>query len=169
MLLQGVSKILDRCCIVLGAFLFSQFPAFFQQYTQRLAGHLAELNHQLRELQHIAGQAGKTLPEYMHKFANHSDPDFAHQGTWMLNMVERQKFLSEAWVQMSQADVWARPYAFLKYLQWDIAQGTMVDFKPGLHFTLEGALYVIVGMFVGYGFYAVLHRLVRVFVPCKSE
>lgn len=168
-MLQGLAKILDRCCLVLGAFCFSQFPAFFQQYTQRLAGHVAELSHQLRELQHMALQVGKTLPEYIHKFSSHQDLEIAQQGAWMLNMVDRHLRLSDAMAHLSNAEIWARPYVFAKHAQWDIVQGTMADFQPGLHFTLEGLVYVVVGMCVGYSIYAVVRRCVRTVFFTRKE
>lgn len=155
-MLSWFGKIVDRLFVVVGAFLFSQAPAFLQQYSQRLGGHLTELNHQIGELHRLALRSGKTLPEYIHKFTSSGDVDFSQQGTLMLNMLERYRNLSDAYLNLTQASAWMRPAQFIRHMQWDVVNGTMVDFQPGLTLTPEGIIYALIGMLTGYSFYALL-------------
>src|SRR5437868_6272991 len=89
--------ICDRICAVLGAFAFSQIPLFYQQYTQRLAGHLAEAGWQVALLHETAEHAGKSLPAYIAKFLNQSDPDFVLQGRLMDSLITRLTTLKESY------------------------------------------------------------------------
>ena len=49
-----VGGMLDRVLAVLGALLFSQFPAFTLQYTHHLSGRVAELKKQVHLLEQQA-------------------------------------------------------------------------------------------------------------------
>jgi hypothetical protein len=160
-MLRWLGGVVDRILVVLGAFLFSQFPAFLQQYSQRLGGHLAELNRQILELQRLAMQSGKTLPAYIHKFSSSGDSDFSRHGAQMQKMLERQVELSDALNHLTHATLWTKPVAFIQHLQWEIAQGTLSLFQPGLSLTMEGLVYAAMGMVVGYCFFTTLHRLWR--------
>lgn len=167
-----LDKILDRLCALAGALLFSQAPEFFQQYTQRLAGHVAELQRHVDILKQLAKQSGKTLHDYIHKFISNSDPDFSNQGTMMQKMVDRLNDLTLSLQSMQTASVWSRPWEFVTHLQEDIAYGTMVHFKAGLPLTLEGACYAFIGMLVGFGIYslgkALLTKLGRLFYTRRA-
>lgn len=153
-MLSWISRFLDRLFAVGGAFLFSQFPAYFQQYTQRLAGHLAELNYHLAELSRIAQASGKSLTAYIHKFSTNPDLDFAQQGVMMQGLIERQYILSDAYRKLTEASLFAKPYLFSVHFQADIAKGTLHDFQPALAFTAEGLLYAILGIVFGYAIYS---------------
>lgn len=159
-MITWLSHVLDRVFVVVGAFLCSQIPAFMQQYTQRLGGHLSELNHQLVQLQKVAKLSGKTLPEYVAKFQASGDLDFIRQGELMQQLIERQQVLTQALTQLIHADTVQRPLIFIRHLQIDIAQGTMQSFQPSLTFSGEGLFYALLGVLVGYGIYALFLRAV---------
>ena len=55
--------LLDRVLCVLGAVGVSQAPEFFQQYLQRLGGHLDEARRQLASFEAVAKQSGITLQQ----------------------------------------------------------------------------------------------------------
>lgn len=158
--MKWLAALLDRLCAVLGAFIFCQFPAFFQQYAQRLGGHFAEVSRQTQEFDRLARQSGKTLHQYIQKFLSNSDPDFARQGEIMQALVQRKHQLSDALMQLNQATPLSRPWAFVSHLQADIAKGTLSDFQPALTLSVEGAIYAFVGLVVGYLAFALIRRLV---------
>ncbi|TAG29309.1 MAG: DUF2937 family protein, partial [Verrucomicrobia bacterium] len=56
-------SLLDRALCVAGAVGFSQAPEFFQQYLQRLGGHLDEARLVLARFQGVASESGLTLRE----------------------------------------------------------------------------------------------------------
>ena len=51
--LSAGEKLFDRALCVVGAILFSQLPEFFQQYLQRLGGHLDEARRQLEQFRQL--------------------------------------------------------------------------------------------------------------------
>jgi hypothetical protein len=153
---RWISSILDRIFALLGALLFSQFPFFIQQYTQQLAGHVAELQWQIGALAQLASQSGKSLEQYIQKFSNSIDPDFSLQGHFMQGLVQRFDRLSEGLQALQQATVWERPFIFIQYFHQSIASATYENFKPGLAFTVESAAYLLCGLLVGYLLYQLL-------------
>lgn len=159
-MLAWIPHFLDRVCAVAGAFFLSQFPAFYQQYTQRLAGHLSELTRHLTALQRLAEQSGKTLPAYIQKFVSSRDLDFSEQGAFMNSLLERHLQLSNAYTHLVQANPLERPWVLMTHAQTDIMRGVLTDFQPAISLTLEGLLYATLGIMAGYLVFACLRRLV---------
>lgn len=159
-MLKWLNGLLDRVFAVAGAFLFSQIPHFFQHYTHRLGGHLAELQLQINALQKTAGKSGKTLQEYAQKFLAHSDEDFASQGEMINGIITRHTDLSEAYSSLINATPFTRLFAFLEYFQLDIAMMTLKNYTVGLTFSMEGAAYTLLGIGFGYLFYWLLSRMI---------
>lgn len=150
MALRWVIGLCDRISAVVGAFIFSQVPLFFQQYIQLLAGHLAEAEYQMTKVSFAAHQSGKTLSEYIGKFLSQSDPDFVAQGHIMQEMLTRVSTLQEAHQVLASASCWWRPYYFCKYATYDIIQATCKSFTPGLTVTFETGIYALSGVLFGY-------------------
>jgi hypothetical protein len=155
-----MSGLLDRIFVVAGAFLGSQIPAFLQQYMQRLAGHVEELNHQIAELQKIASYSGKSLDTYIQKFLASSDPDFFLQGEFMQTTVLRLQTLSQTLHDLKLSSIFMRPYIFLKEIQYPIAHSTYNDFQPSLNLNIESLSYTVLGILLGYVFYQTLAKLI---------
>ena len=166
---KWIDKFFDRAFAVLGAFVFSQAPEFFQQYTQRLSGHVAELKHYVLEMEQMAALTGKALPQYLAKFLSSSDPDFASQGKLMEQMINRYQDLQVSLTSMQEANAFTRPFAFFAHFQPDIAGAACMDFKPALALTAEGISYAVVGLVAGYYFYALLKFSVRLFSSKKTQ
>lgn len=161
--LFSFGKIIDRLCIVAGAFLGSQIPQFMQQYTQRLAGHVAELHHLLEQLRKTASNSQKSLDQYVQKFVSSPDADFASQGAFMQGILQRWDELNQALVQLSQSPAWTRPFVFFKELQPDIAQSTFATFQPGINLNLEGLCYAGIGILIGWAFFQLISKCFSAF------
>jgi Protein of unknown function (DUF2937) len=157
---------------LLGALLFSQIPFFMQQYTQQLAGHVAELQIQIAAIDKLAGQSGKTLQQYIEKFSSNSDTDFVLQGHFMQKLFDRFNEMSEGLNALQQATPWFHPFVFIKFFQTNIGLSTYASFKPGLSLTLESGLYMLAGLLFGYLFYQLLRKtflaIWHIFRPAKS-
>lgn len=152
--------LLDRLFVVAGAFLGSQIPAFIQQYSQRLSGHVDELNHLLKWMQESANHSGKTLEQYMVKFLHSTDPDFIQQGLFMKSVISRWKIFSTSLNHLQESSLWSKFYIFLKEMQYEVAQPTFLSFQPNLALSLEGFCYTGIGILVGYVFY---HIVIKIF------
>jgi hypothetical protein len=147
------SQFLDRVLCVAGAVLFSQVPEFFQQYLQRLGGHLAEARRQLEQFQQAASQAGVNLDALITDVSAQHDPSVARLGQVMVETRARVETLASAEAALRHASLWSRPFVFLKDLDPGIARGTLAVFKPAVPTTLEGLVYAAAGTVAMLAFY----------------
>ena len=169
-MLRWLNGLFDRIFVVAGAVLFSQVPHFFQHYTQRLGGHVAELRLQIEALQQAAEKSGKNVHEYVQKFLSQSDLDFTYQGELMRSMFTRYTDLDQAYDSLIHSTVFTRPIVFLRHLQLDIAQMTLSDFTFGLTFTVEALVYALIGLGFGYLLYWILSTsVVTIFCLFKKS
>lgn len=149
----------DRLVCVLGAIFAAQAPEFFQQYLQRLGGHLAEINRQLAAFEAAAHAAGKPWVQFVADTAANPDPGLAKLGATMADTAARAEALAEAHAALLDASVWTRPWAFIAHLDFGIARATAAVFKPAVPTTLEGAFYAAIGVGVAFGLWHLLVRL----------
>ena len=169
---EWLPKIIDRICAVVGALLFMQFPLFAQQYSQRLSGHLEELRYQVGLMNGIAVQSGKTLQEFILKFAHNSDIDVGRQGELMEMMVTRLGNLNQALYSLNHSTVFTKPFTFIYYSDWEIFKSTMASYKLGIPISIEGLVYGMIGIFVGYFTFSALSALftrVKRFVQVQPQ
>lgn len=162
-MLKWVAGFFDRAFVVIGALAFSQAPVFFQQYTQHLSGHVAELKIQMANLTKAASLSGKSLQEYVQKFVGNQDVDFFNQGLLMQGMIDRYAELSNALTKIEGATVFSRPFVFLGSLNYDIAKNTAEHFQFGIPLNVEGAIYGMVGIGVGYVMFSLFRKIFRLF------
>ncbi|MGK5594043.1 MAG: DUF2937 family protein [Parachlamydiaceae bacterium] len=154
-------ELLDRIFAVAGAFLFSQIPQVYQQYTLLLSGHLAELSYQVAAMENAAKSTGKTLLQLIQKFLSASDPDFYNQGILMNRTFERWNIFSEATLAFKEATFLNRPFVFIKYLDWQLLKETLSQLSVGFSLTIESLIYAIIGLFFGYLLFQLLANVLR--------
>lgn len=128
-----------------------QFPSFLEQYTMRVAGHLAECRHFTAALEKNAAQTKKTMSAYIQKFLSATDEDFRSAGDMMEKVVERQKWLEDSYHSLSMASPFTRPIVFMSALDSEILQETIHGYKAQLVFTWETLIYGLIGLFLGIG------------------
>lgn len=165
---KAIDTLLDRLSAVVGAFLFAQAPEFFQQYLQRLGGHVDELKKQMVQLSYFSSKSGKSLQEYIHKFIHHSDSDVVEQGKFMQALWSRYDHLRKGWEALSDASLFTRPFKYLWYGDTEIISATYATYKPAVAFTYEGLFYAFLGAFIGYGCYNGL-KLFLTFIYRKGK
>lgn len=158
-----INGLLDRMCAAAGAILFLQAPLFIRQYMQQLSGHTEELRIQVQAMQKAATHSGKTLAQYIQKFIESGDVDYAHQGEIMLSLVERWHNFSETLAALQNSSVFSRPFLFLSNLNWDIFKSTWHNFAFGLPFNLEGIVYAAAGIIFGLTVYYLMRSLCLAF------
>jgi hypothetical protein len=132
------------------AALLSQFPEFYQQYTQRLGGRLDELNLQMRDLDARAGKLGLTRFEYVRRFINNPDQVIQLEGQNLSNLMGRQIAYTKAFNALQNAPPLWRAVRFAEYFDEDIALPTVEIFKPAVPLTIEGAIYSGTGFLIGW-------------------
>lgn len=132
-----------------GALLLSQFPEFFQQYTQRLGGRLDEINAQVEALERRAAEGGKDRQAYLRRFLEDPDPDVKREGRHFVSLLQRQLALRQAQTALAGADRWWRAYPFITTFDWEIAKPTLRLYRPAVPITVEAGIYAGGGFGLG--------------------
>lgn len=163
-------KIIDRTLVIAGALIFSQAPVFMQQYNQLLQGHVEELNIQVEAIRTNALQVNKSIDHYVQKFLDSSDIDFRLQGEVMDETIFRFDNLNEGLRNFHNASFWQRPFVFMKYFNLKIAVSTFKNYKVNIPLTIEGLIYGLMGMVIGYGVFLLLKQFFKLLCkPFKKQ
>lgn len=141
---------------LVGAALLSQFPEFFQQYTQRLGGRLDEVRTQVEALEQRASASGKTLNAYLEQFLVSRDRDVQQEGRALAVLVQRRAAMVTAYSALTDASRFWRARAFAEHVDMDIAKATARDYQPATPLTAESAVYSGAGFGAGGVAYSLL-------------
>lgn len=147
---KWIGGLMDRACAVVGAVVLAQAPLFMQQYSQQMVGRTAELKLQVDGMRQAAALSGKTLQQLTQKFMENPDPDVFRQGELMSATIARWHDLSQSLTALQESSIWGRPFAFVYHLNFDVFYDTFHQFKMGLPLNMEGGIYALIGMMVGY-------------------
>lgn len=156
-------RLLDRVLCVAGAAGFSQAPEFFQQYLQRLGGHLDEARLVLSRYEGVARDSGISLQQLIDTTRAQASAPVAKLGGLIAEAQVRVESLSHAETALRAANLWERPFVFLAHVDGDIARRTWDVFKPAMPITVEGLVYAGAGMVL-----ALLAYQVCLVVPCRA-
>ena len=154
-----LDAVFDRIFAVMGALIFSQAPSFIQQYIQRLAGSTHELKLQVEQIKKIADSAGLSYNEYIQKFSTSGNSLFEYQGQFLQMILDRYENFSRALYNLEQSFWLTRPFTFLKNINSDIFSGTLKHYTPAVNISLEGLIYALIGLLVGYFLYQGIRKL----------
>ena len=148
--------LLDRVLCVAGAVGLSQAPEFFQQYLQRLGGHLDEARQHLARYEAVAKESGITLQQLIDTTRAQAAEPVAKLGGVIAETQTRVTELTAAETALREASLWERPFVFFSHMDAGIAARTWEVFKPAVPVTAEGFVYAGVGMLVALGLYQLL-------------
>jgi hypothetical protein len=162
-----LDNIADRVCAALGAVGLSQFPQFYGQYMQRLGGHLDEARGAYEQYVKAAADAGLSIEDYILEHLNSTSEVFRSSGRVIENLVIRFYELEQSYNALEGANIYNRWFVFLKEVDWSIAAGTWDSFVPGVPTTIEGLVYALAGLLVGWGIYALIKTVVS--YPFKAN
>lgn len=133
----------------LGA-LLSQFPEFFQLYTQRFGGRLDEINLQVEDLDRRAERAQMNRFDYIRRFMKNNDQVVQGEGTNLARLLGRQVKFEHAYDALqTSTPVW-RAARFAEHFDPDIAIPTFDAYRPAVPLTIEGGAYSDSGFFLGW-------------------
>lgn len=156
-------RLLDRVLCVLGAVGLSQAPEFFQQYLQRLGGHLDEARTALARFEVVARESGITLAQLIETTRAQESAPVAKLGAVIADTQTRVLQLEAAERALREASLWERPFVFFRHVDSDIAARAWEVFKPAVPVTTEGLVYAGVGMVL-----ALLIYQTTVVWPCRA-
>ncbi|MEL6549188.1 MAG: DUF2937 family protein [Pseudomonadota bacterium] len=132
-----------------GAAVLSQFPEFAQQYLQRLAGKVDQLEAQVAGLDAAAAGFGMTRAEYLADLAlSQTGAEAAARAEAGAALHGR---LSESLGAFREAGALGRLALVPEVADLDLARRTMGDFQPAVPLTTEGAGFAAAGFLAGWG------------------
>lgn len=163
MILQSFAR---ACCLMAalgGGLVLSQYPAFVQQYTQRLAGQVDALAQVVADFDASALDAGLTRTQALNQMAG--TPFLEARATDMRTTFTRHVVLTDQLARLRRADGLQTVRLAPALRDAETLQSTWADFKPALQITLPGAVTGAVGFVLGWGVmagtFAVLRMLLR--------
>ncbi len=150
------SGIADRLLSILGAIIMAQFPQFFSQYLQRLGGHLNEARRTVNSYEQAAEALGIGFDEYIAAHLKAEERLFQASGEVLVSLVERLEALETSFSNLQQAGPFTRWVVFFQEVDWDIARQSLFYYTPGIPTSLEGIIYALTGLLLGWGFFSLL-------------
>lgn len=157
---MGVKKAVFLSFSIACAVLLSQFPAFYQQYQQRLGGALDEVTRQLEALDDRAAKVDLDRYDYIRRFLANEDAVVRQEGAGMQALLSRHVRLRDARQQLRSVPPLLEVPTLLIYWDSRLIGGTAASFRPALPLTLRGAVYTLGGFVLGYLFLLLLTTLV---------
>lgn len=128
----------------------SQFPEYAQQYTQRLGGAVDELRVITEDFDRAAVAGGLDRVSALQRYNASNDDFLAGRGTSMTATFERYEQLSATLARIEGAGPAERFQSLPAYLDTDIGQRTLENYRPAIPVTMEGILYAGGGFILGY-------------------
>ena len=128
----------------------SQFPEYAQQYTQRLGGAVDELRVITEDFDRAALAGGLDRTAALARYNASNDDFLAGRGTSMSATFQRYAILSATLSRIQGADAVERFQSLPAYLDTDIGQRTLENYRPAVPVTMEGILYAGGGFILGY-------------------
>ncbi|MBU1337231.1 MAG: DUF2937 family protein [Alphaproteobacteria bacterium] len=132
------------------AVVLSQFPEYAQQYTQRLGGAVDELRVITEDFDRAAAAGGLDRPTALARYNASNDDFLAGRGTSMTATFQRYDNLSATLARIEGAGAVERLQSLPAYLDTDIGQRTLENYRPAVPVTMEGILYAGGGFILGY-------------------
>lgn len=133
-----------------GAALFSQVPAFHDQYIQRLGGHIDEIEQQIAALDERAARVGKDRFTYIRDFRANPDLSVRLEGDYLLDMLSRHVRLTQSRDRLTAISWLYVAPALAVEAEPAIARRTLEDFMPALPLSLIGIGHAVAGFFLFY-------------------
>ncbi|KKB08057.1 DUF2937 family protein [Devosia chinhatensis] len=128
----------------------SQFPEYAQQYTQRLGGAVDELRVITEDFDRAAQAGGMDRQGALQRYSVSNDTFLAGRGTSMAQTFMRYEQLSATLARIEGAGPLERLQTLPAYLDSDIGQRTLENYRPAMPVTVEGVLYAGAGFILGY-------------------
>jgi len=140
-------KLLQILAGLTGGGALAQFPEFYQQYLQRLAGRMDEVRQRADEIAGDAMANGLDVQTYIVRFLD--SPAHAMEGERMAEALESAARLDAAYGALAHAGAWQQLPLFLRHFDAALARDTGSLFQPALPLTFGGLIYALDGAAVG--------------------
>jgi len=156
-----IARLLNGLVAILGAVGFTQFPAFYQQYLQRLGGRLDQTRLDMDRLLADARAAGQSLEQHIQALRTSDLSEARQAGERELDRIDSAEALRNAYEALSLARPFERPTLFAQHFDPEVARNTLNAFEPAVPATPEALVYAATGMLIALLIWTGLARLGR--------
>ncbi len=140
-----ISRIFYLGVAAAGGSATSQFPEYFQQYLQRLGGHVDQAVIQAKRIQDAAAAEKLPLQDYLNSFLSSEVPAHRRQGDILVQELNDAERLTGSLESLMQAAVWQRPFLMASHGEPDILHAAATAYQPAVPITPEGFVYAGIG------------------------
>lgn len=144
MLARAAGHLIDRVFIVVVAVAAAQFPLFYADYANTLAGATAEAKVRYDELERAADRQHLSVDAFIEHHNASGDAAIRESGEIHRTTVTRYKNLQAALDDVRSAPVWRKPVVLTQH--WDSTIFQAMKFEPGLPMTSEGLICGFAGL-----------------------
>lgn len=145
-MIRGLFALVVGAGTALGA---SQFPAYVQDYSQRLGGAVDALRPIVEQFDEAAADAGMTRQAALERYERSGDDFLTTQGQETAATIRRYETLADAKQELDEAGPFGRLMVFVQAFDPEIAERTATDFEPAVPATSEGAVHAGAGLLAG--------------------
>ncbi len=146
-----------------------QFPEYYQQYLQQLAGRLGQAEARVQEISSDARSMGLSTEAYIGKFLD--SEVHALEGARMRDSLADAVDLRGTLADLRGASLLTQPFRFAAQLEPSAAKSTFGLFKPAVPLTGAGIAYGLLGALLGASIAGLLlrggRRLLK-FLPVRN-
>lgn len=136
--------------------LASQFPEFAQQYRQRLAGAVEELQRIVMQFDADAAQSGLTRDQALERYDISDDEFLSDRGDSMKDIMARYGRLDMHLAELNSAGDLSRLWVFARGHDKDLVKGTIEIYQPAIPVTAVGAAHFAGGFGAAWLFFSLL-------------
>jgi hypothetical protein len=144
-----IGRILNGLAAIGGAGTASQFPAFYQQYLQRLGGRADQARAQAERVQEAALSLGLSPEQYMQSLQTSAEAAARREAEVVAASLADAQSLTAAFERLAEAEPAMRPALFASHFDPSIAAATAESFQPALPLSVETLVYASLGMLLG--------------------
>jgi len=140
-----LSGLLDRLLLLLAVAAAGVLPAFVQQYRQRLAGRLDQINEDLAAWRQIAERLhGGDMQALIRHHLDSGDATFTAEAAALQSMLQQSAELEAALAAM-QGSLPEQVMGWLQHLRWNDVEATWALFQPQFPLDPQGLLFALLG------------------------
>lgn len=149
---RPVRSVLDRVFCVLFAILFAQGPVYIDQYLDVLAGSRLAAQESLQRLEELAEDNGLSADEFVSRLKENPDKLVRDSGEGYQGTIDQYEKYQKAYTAIHDSPAWEKPIQLVRYFDPAIHEAMIFDASVPLSW--EGAVYGVVGLFVGWLFFS---------------
>ncbi|MGB0843206.1 MAG: DUF2937 family protein [Alphaproteobacteria bacterium] len=143
------SRLISGIFGTIGAVSLMQFPAFFQQYLQRLGGHLEQAKLDVGRFVEAAKLQGLDLKTYINRLSENADETVVGTADAIKGVVDDLDNHQQAFSALQSSAIWQQPASFARWVNSNISTDTFAIFEPSLPLSTAGLIYGLIGLILG--------------------